>query len=73
MIEQAIVEAANGAATNPNNFAKGVVTASTVVDGKTLVTVAGRMMVAIDPPPLVGQWVIWSRNPPFVLGPIAGG
>ena len=73
MIHEAIAGAANGAAQNPANFSKGMVTATrTADDGTVLVTVSGREMVATAPAPKIGQWVIWSRNPAFVVGSIAG-
>lgn len=72
MIEHAIVGVANGAAENPSNFSRGQVTAVQAISGASLVTVGGRPMVAIEPAPAIGDWVIYSRNPPFVLGRIAG-
>jgi hypothetical protein len=71
VIEHAIAGAANGASQNPSNHGRGMVTAVTG-SNPTLVTVGGRKMVALAPVPAVGDWVIYSRNPPFVLGTIAG-
>lgn len=70
--EGAIVGAANGAALNADNFSRAMVTAVESVPGGTLVTIAGLKMIAIAPAPAVGDWVIYSRNPPFCVGKIAG-